>query len=216
LSGHTRTIQTFFNDNNINGVILETTNERYGLGAAINIGVEHALTLSDIFFVIENDFYLKDNLKLKHIIDSLNNTPIGFISFKHINSFNNVSLYKFDDPNNNVSYVIKFQNKNNMESFTVEFGCFICHKRFFDIMGKIIENEPPPITENTFIKTYNKFSNDDLVKYKILSGNELNLLHTQLNDEKCVFYHIGKYSSNGGVWKIPPHLEHLSQNIGMN
>jgi hypothetical protein len=191
--------------------VLETTSVRYGLGAAINIGIEYATQMSDVFFVMENDYYLRDYLRLTHVIDSIERTPVGFVSFKQVNNFNNVKCYELVDDVNKTNYIIKFKNENDKMSFTVEFGCFICHKRFFEEVGSIIENEKPPKTEETFVKTYNSLSNADLIQKRILSCNEKQLMHAYLNAENCVFYHVGKHSSNGGMWKVPTHLEFLSE-----
>jgi hypothetical protein len=207
-TGHTTATKTFLDSNNIPGCVLETTNARLGYGGVINIGIEEAIRHSDYFFIMDNDWYLREEIDITTDIHTILNSPIACISYKHISNFNNVDISKlkvFDS-----EYLIKLARYNNKTSYNVELGCFLCHKRLFETIGYVIENDTPDNTEMSFLKNHQKFSTDELINKKILSANNSKYLHKSLNDSNCVFYHIGKNSTRGGIWSVPKELLFLS------
>ena len=63
--------------------------------------------------------------------------------------------------------------------------------------------------ENNIKAFLNSFADNTTDNTKLYYLNEK--ICEYLNAENCVFYHVGKHSSNGGMWKVPTHLEFLSE-----
>lgn len=207
-NGHIESIKNFFEINKINGIVLQTNEKRYGLGSAMNIGLESAFKISDVCLLIENDWLLRDKISFNDDIETIKTTNISNISYKHINAICNIDVIETVENLN--EYYIKLYRNNGNNSFNIELGCMLVSKRLFDEIGFFTENEDPPTVEKDFINNYNKYIFNEHLERKILSANNKKYYHTTLNSPYCVFYHIGMNSSHGGVWKIPREYEYLS------
>lgn len=208
VDGHVEYIDSKLSELDINHVVLQTTNDRYGLGAAINIGLEYALTLNKNVIVMENDWILHRTLDLNMFDDALTNSDIGIISFKQVCDASNVDLAKYN--HGGVDYLVKLPRNNGRYSFTVELGLQFISERAISSLGWFKENCIPPDVELQYFNTYNSMPIEELRQKRILSVVCKDLFHTQLNGNQCVAYHIGVISSNNCLWSCPREYLYLS------
>ena len=84
--GHCEAIRGFF-QRELSGVgfeILVTSSDRFGWGAAMNIGLERAFQISDSAILVDNDWILQRTILVDHLAEVLRSTPMGCVSFKAI------------------------------------------------------------------------------------------------------------------------------------
>lgn len=189
---------------------LETNQIRFGLGAAMNIGLEEAFKYTDNVLLIENDMLLHRNIDFTKYFHVLNYSEIGFISFKFINELTNVNVKDFYFDNH--KYLIREKIINDNFSYVIDIGCFMISKRFYNYFGKFIENVRPCIVEQTFVNKY--IENEcKLIENRVLAVNDSEYLYSKLNDVCCLFYHIGTDSINKTTVNCPKQYVYLSKQL---
>ncbi len=145
--GHCEAIQGFF-QRELPGVKfevreLETSSERFGWGAAMNIGLERAFEISDSAILVDNDWILQRTILVDHLAEVLRSTPMGCVSFKAIPKNHDYMVqerifgnFKFDVRTETAAGIFRRGRPN----YVVEIGCMAISKRFFEKVGKFKEN----------------------------------------------------------------------------
>lgn len=211
--GHCEAIQGFF-QRELPGVKfevreLETSSDRFGWGAAMNIGLERAFQISDSAILVDNDWILQRTILVDHLAEVLRSTPMGCVSFKAIPKNHDYMVqerifgnFKFDVRTETADGIFSGGRPN----YVVEIGCMAISKRFFEKVGKFKENvNHTDDVEYDFISRFSKIPPDFREKENILYGNFTEFRHEQLNGPGHVFTHIGMDSQSGRKqkWGIP-------------
>lgn len=211
--GHCEAIQGFF-QRELPGVKfevreLETSSDRFGWGAAMNIGLERAFQISDSAILVDNDWILQRTILVDHLAEILRSTPMGCVSFKAIPKNHDYMVqerifgnFKFDVRTETAAGIFRRGRPN----YVVEIGCMAISKRFFEKVGKFKENvNHTDDVEYDFISRFSKIPFDTREEENILFGNFTEFRHEQLNGPGHVFTHIGMDSQSGRKqrWGIP-------------
>ena len=216
--GHCEAIRGFI-QRELSGVgfeILETSSDRFGWGAAMNIGLERAFQISDSAILVDNDWILQRTILVDHLADVLRNTPMGCVSFKAIPKNHDYMVqerifgnFKFDVRTETADGIFSGGRPN----YVVEIGCMAISKRFFEKVGKFKENvNHTDDVEYDFISRFSKIPIDAREEENILFGNFTEFRHEQLNGPGHVFTHIGMDSQSGRKqkWEIPVRYSYLN------
>lgn len=211
--GHCEAIKGFF-QRELPGVKfevreLETSSDRFGWGAAMNIGLERAFQISDSAIMVDNDWILQRTILVDHLAEVLRSTPMGCVSFKAIPKNHDYMVqerifgnFKFDVRTETAAGIFRRGRPN----YVVEIGCVAISKRFFEKVGKFKENvNHTDDVEYDFISRFSKIPFDAREEENILFGNFTEFRHDQLNGPGHVFTHIGMDSQSGRKqkWGIP-------------
>ena len=216
--GHCEAIQGFF-QRELPGVKfevreLETSSDRFGWGAAMNIGLERAFEISDSAILVDNDWILQRTILVNHLAEVLRSTPMGCVSFKAIPKNHDYMVqerifgnFKFDVRTEKAAGIFRKGRPN----YVVEIGCMAISKRFFEKVGRFKENvNHTDDVEYDFISRFSKIPIDAREEENILFGNFTEFRHEQLNGPGHVFTHIGMDSQSGRKqkWGIPePYID---------
>ena len=193
--------------------------DRYGWGAAINIGLECAFDVckeSICALVVDNDWLLQKDLDIDKYLYAFTFSNMGAITFKPVNEATNVYLeeHKFSD---NSVYLYRSRGAKDKYSFTAEIGTMLLTKRMYQYHGKFKENCITDETEWEFCNWYNALPNETRTKEGIWYATDKDLYHEWLNGEGHVFTHVGLKTQHeghhNGVWTCPPEYEHLSNEV---
>lgn len=194
--GHIEAIRHFTNQHNIQVEIFETPPERFGLGSAMNIVLEHAFEFSDVAMLIENDMIIHRDIYPAKYIQALMQSNIGNIGFRYFSkSTHKCNLYNIDTP----EFVVPVPISSADVGYPADFGQNIFSKRFIKKLGPFLENEnDAALVEKTFVNTYAKQLGPGMDS--MLKVIPVKYLHELMNDPKGVFFHIGIFSQhNKGV-----------------
>ena len=198
-AGHVdRLVETFRNCGIEDVKVLETDNERYGLGTALNNGLEYAWEESEFVLTVEDDWILERNLDLSpHVKMMLDDDTIGMIRLG-IQNLSVRTRYRngYDRVTSN--------GKDRIYAFTLQVA--LRRKMMFDKIGAFLENAKPQFVEESMLYRYNEYSraHDDcriLIPTAIRSG--------VMDDKSLFFIHVGK-STIGNKYEIPERYRHLN------
>ena len=195
-NGHIKAIDAFMKTTSYQYECIETTSDRYGLGAIMNMVCEKVFEFSQYIMLIENDMLIHRPLDVIPYIEILNNTNVGCVSFKCYSEQMHKCKSSFYEINGN-KYCIPIPLTS--ESYAIDFGQNILSKRLYEKLGKFIENtNETDMVEKTFAMAYVKQLQEPTSIIKVIPYE---YLHDMMNDNKGVFYHVGIHSQHSNaVW----------------
>ena len=183
---------------------------RYGWGAAINIGLECAFGKHDenenwrMFqpsaLVVDNDWLLQRDLDIDKYLYALAFSDIGAITFKPIHNGTNVTLTDkiLADGSH---YLLRSKGVDSRFSFTAEIGTMLISRQMYEQYGKFKENCRTDETEWDFCNWYNSMSNEQRHIKRVCFVTDKDLYHEELNGKNHVFTHVGLHSQHDGSHK---------------
>ena len=197
-------------------MVLQTdpSSNRYGWGAAINIGLECAFDIckgSPCALVVDNDWLLQKDLDIEKYMYTFMFSRIGAITFKPVHKGTNVSLEEHLLSDGSV-YLLRSRGKDEKFSFTAEIGCMLITKNMIEHHGAFKENCRTDETEWEFCNWYNGLSEEIKTEKCIWYATDKDFYHEGLNDEGHVFTHVGLISQHEGPhkWTVPDEYKYLS------
>lgn len=188
---------------------------RYGWGAAINIGLECAFDVckdSSFALVVDNDWLLQRDLDIDKYAYSFKYSDIGGITFKPVHAGTNVKLEDITLSDGS-TYCIRHANLGGDRfSFTAEIGCMLITKRMVQEAGRFKENCVTDETEWAFCNWYNGMPDEEKSDKHLWFATDKDMLYTELNGEGHVFTHVGLNSQHEGPhkWDCPNEYRYLS------
>lgn len=215
--GHCEAIRGFF-QRELQGVdfqILETSSDRFGWGAAMNIGLEEAYKIAPYAMVLDNDWILNrpipDLGKLCGILSS-GEGDIGAITLKCPNGGRNLDYWNADY--DGVSFLFSREKAKASYAYPVEIGCQLISKRFHEKMQFLECENKTDRVERDWISKFRKLAGEGFALKQVNLASEEG---TALNKPGCLFYHIGKQTQSGRgkeegvqIWSVPKEYEYLN------
>lgn len=188
---------------------------RYGWGAAINIGLACAFdeckgAVSAL--VVDNDWLLQRDLDYDKYLYAFMSSDIGAITFKPVYGGTNIEV-KEVTLSDGSQYLKRLPVANNGRySFTAEIGCMLITRTMVETAGRFKENCRTDETEWGFCDWYNGLTGEERTDGLLWFATDKDMNYSELNGDGHVFTHVGIESQHEGPhkWDCPEEYKYLS------
>lgn len=216
--GHDRAIENHLKEiGETEYAVLRTMPEenRYGWGAAINIGLECAFDVCkecESVLVVDNDWLLQRDLDYDKYLYAFAFSDIGAITFKPVHAGTNIAVREISLSDGSRYLLRSPAPANGRYSFTAELGCVLLAKRMKEEFGRFKENCRTDETEWGFCNWYNALLDEQRISKHVWYATDMEMYYTGLNGKDHVFTHVGLVSQHEGPhkWECPDVYKYLS------